>query len=48
MQMQAQQKRILSKVWAGVEKAMGEMRKVLITQLQDSSRSAEDHERTLE
>ncbi|KAH9477696.1 Exocyst complex component SEC5A [Psilocybe cubensis] len=47
-QMQAQQKRILNKVWASVEKAMGEMRKVLIVQLQDSSRSIEDHERTLE
>lgn len=47
-QMQMQQRRILNKVWASVEKAMGEMRKVLIAQLQDSSRSIEDHERTLE
>lgn len=48
MQMQAQQKRILNKVWASVEKAMGEMRKVLVAHLQDASRSSEDHERTLE
>ena len=43
-----QQKRILDKVWSTVEKAMGEMRRVLISQLQDSSRSVEEQEKTLE
>ncbi len=43
-----QQKRILEKVWASVEKAMGEMRSALVSQLQDASRSVEDQEKTLE
>lgn len=43
-----QQKRVLEKVWVSVEKAMGEMRNVLNTQLQDSSRSLEEQEKTLE
>lgn len=43
-----QQKRILDKVWSTVEKAMGEMRRVLVSQLQDSSRSVEEQEKTLE
>ncbi|KAJ6486945.1 exocyst complex component sec5 [Mycena sanguinolenta] len=43
-----QQKRILDKVWASVEKAMGEMRNVLISQLQDPRRSVEEQEKTLE
>ncbi|KAI3602858.1 exocyst protein [Moniliophthora roreri] len=43
-----QQKRILEKVWASVEKAMGEMRAVLMSQLQDHSRSIEEQEKTLE
>ncbi|KAJ6571717.1 exocyst complex component Sec5-domain-containing protein [Mycena capillaripes] len=43
-----QQKRILDKVWGSVEKAMGEMRNVLVSQLQDPRRSVEDHEKTLE
>ncbi|KAF9564481.1 hypothetical protein CPC08DRAFT_788512 [Agrocybe pediades] len=41
-------KRVLDKVWASVEKAIGQMRNVLIAQLQDSSRSVEEHEKTLE
>ncbi|KAJ7237307.1 exocyst complex component sec5 [Mycena haematopus] len=43
-----QQKRILDKVWGSVEKAMGEMRNVLISQLQDPRRSVEEQEKTLE
>jgi len=43
-----QQKRVLDKVWNSVEKAMGEMRNVLISQLQDSTRSVEEQEKTLE
>ncbi|KAF7323903.1 Exocyst complex component SEC5 [Mycena kentingensis (nom. inval.)] len=43
-----QQKRILDKVWASVEKAMGEMRSSLLKQLQDPTRSVEEHEKTLE
>jgi len=45
---QQQQKRILNKVWASVEKAMAEMKKVLVAQLQDSSRSVDEQEKTLE
>ncbi|KAF9041419.1 exocyst complex component Sec5-domain-containing protein [Panaeolus papilionaceus] len=45
---QEQQKRVLNKVWNSVEKAMGEMRKVLISQLQDPKRSVEEQEKTLE
>ncbi|KAK0446022.1 exocyst complex component sec5 [Desarmillaria tabescens] len=43
-----QQKRILDKVWASVERAIGEMRNVLLSQLQDPSRSTEEHEKTIE
>jgi exocyst complex component 2 len=43
-----QQKRILDKVWSTVEKAMGEMRTLLVNQLQDSGRLVEDQERTIE
>lgn len=43
-----QQRRILDKVWASVEKAMTEMRNVLQSQLQDPSRSIEEHEKTIE
>ncbi|RDB30270.1 Exocyst complex component 2 [Hypsizygus marmoreus] len=43
-----QQKRILDKVWGSVEKAMGEMRNVLLSQLQDPTRSLEDQEKTIE
>ncbi|KAK7439305.1 Exocyst complex component S5 [Stygiomarasmius scandens] len=43
-----QQKRILDKVWASVEKAMGEMRNVLLSQLQDHTRSIDEQEKTLE
>jgi exocyst complex component 2 len=38
----------LNKVWGSVEKAMGEMKKVLVAQLQDSARSVEEQEKTLE
>ncbi|PPQ68923.1 hypothetical protein CVT24_007667 [Panaeolus cyanescens] len=43
-----QQRRVLDKVWSTVEKAMGEMRNVLILQLQDSSRTVEEQEKTLD
>lgn len=43
-----QQKKVLEKVWISVEKAMGEMRQVLSAQIQDSSRSFEEQEKTLE
>lgn len=43
-----QQRRILEKVWGSVEKAMGEMRNVLVAQLQDSTRTLEEHEKTIE
>jgi exocyst complex component 2 len=36
----------LNKVWGSVEKAM--MKKVLVAQLQDSVRSVEEQEKTLE
>ncbi len=45
---QQRQKRILNKVWASVEKAMAELKKVLVTHLQEPSRSVEEHEKTLE
>lgn len=43
-----QQKRILDKVWGTVEKAMGEMRTLLVNQLQESGRPVEDQEKTIE
>lgn len=43
-----QQKRILEKVWANVEKAMGEMRSMLLSQLKDPTRSVEEQEKTIE
>ncbi|KAE9391105.1 hypothetical protein BT96DRAFT_959624 [Gymnopus androsaceus JB14] len=45
---QQQQKRILDKVWSNVEKAMSEMRNVLLGQLRDPGRSVEEQEKTLE
>ncbi|KAH9923300.1 exocyst complex component Sec5-domain-containing protein [Amylocystis lapponica] len=44
----AHQKRILDKVWSTVEKVMGEMKSQLLAKLQDSTRSVEEHEKTLE
>ncbi|KAI0305323.1 exocyst complex component Sec5-domain-containing protein [Multifurca ochricompacta] len=43
-----QQKRILEKVWGTVEKAMGEMRSLLLGQLQEPGRPIEDQEKTIE
>ncbi|KAF8222395.1 hypothetical protein L208DRAFT_1413490 [Tricholoma matsutake] len=43
-----QQKRVLEKVWGSVEKAMGEMKNALLSQLQDPSRTLEEHEKTME
>jgi exocyst complex component 2 len=43
-----QQKRILDKVWSTVERVMGEMRNLLLVQLQDPSRTVDEHEKTIE
>jgi len=43
-----QQKRILDKVWDTVEKAMGEMRTLLVNQLREPGRPIEDQEKTIE
>lgn len=43
-----QQKRILDKVWNTVEKAMSEMRALLLGQLQQPGRQVEDQEKTIE
>ncbi|KAL7419826.1 Exocyst complex component S5 [Cryptotrichosporon argae] len=43
-----QQKRIYDKVWASVEKIMGEMRAKLDAHLKDPGRSVEEHEKSLE
>ncbi|KAH9171067.1 exocyst complex component Sec5-domain-containing protein [Lactarius sanguifluus] len=43
-----QQKRVLDKVWGTVEKAMGEMRALLLGQLQEPGRPIEDQEKTIE
>ena len=45
---QQQQKRILDKVWATVEKVMSQMRNELLGKLQDPSRSVEEQEKTIE
>jgi exocyst complex component 2 len=47
-EVEAQQRRVLDKVWANVEKAMGEMRNVLVGMLRDEARSVEEQERTIE
>lgn len=44
----AQQKRILDKVWANVEKVMGEMKALLLARLQEQGRSVEEMERGIE
>jgi exocyst complex component 2 len=43
-----QQKRILDKVWATVDKVMGELRNLLLAQLQDPNRNIDEHEKTIE
>jgi TRAP-type uncharacterized transport system fused permease subunit len=35
-------------VWKNIEKAMGEMKNVLVSQLQDPNRTVEEQEKTLE
>ena len=45
---EAQQKRILEKVWGTVEKAMAEMRLRLGGMLKDPGRSVEEQEKTIE
>ena len=45
---QQQQKRILDKVWATVEKVMTQMRNELSAKLQEPSRSVEEQEKTIE
>ncbi|KAI5120615.1 hypothetical protein M0805_008091 [Coniferiporia weirii] len=44
----AQQKRILDKVWSAVERVMGEMKSVLLAQLSDPARTVEEQEKTIE
>ncbi|THH07884.1 hypothetical protein EW145_g3080 [Phellinidium pouzarii] len=44
----AQQRRILDKVWSAVERVMGEMKNVLLAQLRDPTRSVEEQEKTIE
>lgn len=44
----ARQKRILGKVWANVEKVMGDMKTLLLARLQEPGRSVEDMERAIE
>lgn len=46
--LEAQQKRILDKVWSAVERVIGEMKNILISQLRDPSRTVEEQEKTLE
>ena len=43
-----QQQRILEKVWKSIEKAMVEMKNALVAQLQDTNRTVEEQEKTLE
>jgi exocyst complex component 2 len=43
-----QQRRILDKVWETVEKAMGDMRTLLLNQLQEPGRPVEEQEKTIE
>ncbi|KDQ60180.1 hypothetical protein JAAARDRAFT_205190 [Jaapia argillacea MUCL 33604] len=43
-----QQKRILQKVWSTVERAMSEMKNLLLAQLQEPSRPVEEQEKTIE
>ena len=45
---QQQQKQILDKVWATVEKCMSQMRNELLGKLQDPSRSVEEQEKTIQ
>ncbi|KAI0646515.1 exocyst complex component Sec5-domain-containing protein [Trametes meyenii] len=45
---QQQQKRILDKVWATVEKVMSQMRNELLAKLQEPGRSVEEQEKTIE
>ncbi|KAF8318792.1 hypothetical protein DL93DRAFT_2054306 [Clavulina sp. PMI_390] len=47
-QLQPQAKRIVDKVWAAVEKVMGQMKSALISQLQEPTRSVEDQIKTIE
>ncbi|CAE6406035.1 unnamed protein product [Rhizoctonia solani] len=44
----AQQRRIADRVWAAVERVMGDMRAALMARLQDGDASVEEHEKTLE
>lgn len=46
--LESQQKRILDKVWSAVERVIGEMKNILISQLRDPSRTVEEQEKTLE
>lgn len=45
---QAQQKRILQKVWLSVEKAMAELKSVVVKQLVNPARTVDEVEKSLE
>ncbi|KZT28105.1 hypothetical protein NEOLEDRAFT_1233888 [Neolentinus lepideus HHB14362 ss-1] len=47
-QAEQQQKRILEKVWNTVERAMGEMRAMLLAKLKEPGRPVEEQEKTIE
>lgn len=47
-QLQPQQKRIVDKVWGAVEKVMGQMKNVLVSQLQQPTRTVEEQIKTIE
>lgn len=44
----SEQKRILEKVWSNVEKVVAEMKSLLLSKLQEPSRSVEEQEKTIE
>ncbi|EIW77232.1 hypothetical protein CONPUDRAFT_168224 [Coniophora puteana RWD-64-598 SS2] len=43
-----QQRRILDKAWANVERVMGEMRRLLLARLEEPRRTVEEQEKTIE
>ncbi|KAL4068578.1 exocyst complex component Sec5-domain-containing protein [Scleroderma yunnanense] len=45
---ESQQKRILERVWSNVEKVMGEMKSLLLSKLQEPSRSVDEQEKIIE
>lgn len=45
---QEQQARVLDKVWKTVERAMAELKRVLVAQLMDAGRTSEEQDKALE